>query len=77
MASDPSLGREEHVRVVGYREPADIGPIVVRGVRENRKYIVTHPEGRRDVADRCAHLLRAYDQLALESAAPATGDSIL
>jgi NAD(P)-dependent dehydrogenase (short-subunit alcohol dehydrogenase family) len=71
MGPASSLGRAGPPNAVGRMEPADIARLVVRGVRENRKFIITHPERRREVADRCEHLLAAFDQAAAEEQATA------
>ena len=69
MGPASSLGRAGPANAVGRMEPSDIARLVVRGVRENRKFIITHPERRREVADRCEHLLQAFDEAAAEEQA--------
>ena len=42
-------------------EPNVVGECVVSAIRENRFYVITHPEYRRVVADRSSKLLAAFD----------------
>jgi NAD(P)-dependent dehydrogenase (short-subunit alcohol dehydrogenase family) len=45
-------------------EPEEVGRIVVRAVRENRRYIVTHPEARALVEQRFHAILADFDAAA-------------
>jgi NAD(P)-dependent dehydrogenase (short-subunit alcohol dehydrogenase family) len=45
----------------GMMEPEDVGPVVVRGVRENRLHILTHANGRPQVEKRFAAILADFD----------------
>ena len=42
-------------------DPEALGPMVVRGIRENRLYIVTHPEWRGEIERRSAAILADID----------------
>ena len=42
-------------------EPDAVAQLVVRAVKENQLHIMTHPETRKDVADRFDRILAAYD----------------
>jgi len=41
-------------------EPLEVGRAVLRGVRNNDAYILTHPESRTEVAELCEDLLAAF-----------------
>ena len=53
-------------------EPQEIAELVVRGVRENRLYIITHPQRRSSVVARTDALLAAFDAAAEEQGVSAT-----
>ena len=42
-------------------EPDAVAKLVVRAVKENQLHIMTHPETRKDIADRFDRILAAYD----------------
>ncbi|MBV9996965.1 MAG: SDR family NAD(P)-dependent oxidoreductase [Caulobacteraceae bacterium] len=42
-------------------DPEEVGRIVVRGIRENRKYIFTHPQGRGRVTEYYQRMLEDFD----------------
>jgi NAD(P)-dependent dehydrogenase (short-subunit alcohol dehydrogenase family) len=50
-------------------EPEEVGPIVVRGVRENRAYIFTHPQLKDVVGARFAQIAADFDAEAKAQAA--------
>lgn len=53
-------GMPEEMRAAAMR-PEEVGPIVVRGVRENRLHILTHPEVRPLLRERFEALMRDCD----------------
>lgn len=44
-------------------DPAVVGDLVIRGIRENRMHIVTHGQHRGLVADRMARVVAAFDDI--------------
>ncbi len=61
-------------------EPDAVGTLVVEGIRDNRLYILTHPEYRRVVEDRMNRILAAFGSAAdpayAEDVTPLGGDSL-
>ncbi len=60
-----SEANPEHV--AGVQSPDQIAQTVLRGVRENRLYLITHPEMKPAVESRFAAISRAFDTAAAES----------
>jgi NAD(P)-dependent dehydrogenase (short-subunit alcohol dehydrogenase family) len=45
------------------KDPGEVAPLVMQAIRENRLYIVTHPERRKDVIARHQRLMAAFDAI--------------
>ncbi len=80
-ADDPEraevLAETRRVLATGL-DPLDVGRQVVAGVRENRAYIMTHPEAKAAVQERAGRVLAAFDAaLAREQAPLAQPDGAL
>ncbi|MYA20649.1 MAG: SDR family NAD(P)-dependent oxidoreductase [Chloroflexi bacterium] len=56
--------RVEERREVERIPPRDVGEMVLRAVRENRFWIITHPERRGTIERRAERLLAAFDEAA-------------
>ena len=67
-SAPPSLADEANPdHVAGVQTPDQIAQTVLRGVRENRLYLITHPEMKPAVEGRFAAITNAFDTAAAES----------
>jgi hypothetical protein len=67
----PKRGGDAAARLADFAMPAeDVGPIVVRAIRANRLYVLTHPDARALVEARFEAMLEDFDFAASGHPAP-------